>query len=187
MRRLIPLLLAIILLSGCGGQSRQMQTVMEFRTRLQENGGCAFDATAAAQYTNYTSEFKLQCRYDTETKQLRFSVLEPELIEQISGVVGQDRRTVTFDTVAMELELLADERIAPLALPQILAQSWDSGYIVSAGTDRDYTVAVFQNGYEDDTLKIETWFENGVPVYADVWYQGRCQAGVDIESFYFQK
>lgn len=187
MRRIIPLLVVMLLLSGCQSQSRQMQTVMDFRTQLLENGGCSFDATVEAQYTHYVNEFVLHCDYDASEDRTTFTVLEPELIETVTGTVGPERGTVRFTDTGLALELLADGQLAPVALPQILAQSWASGYIVSAGTDRDYTVAVFQNGYEDDKIKIETWFENGVPVYADVWYQGQCQAGVDLGSFYFQK
>lgn len=187
MRRIFPLLLAVMLLCGCQNQSRQMQCVTEFRTQLLENGGCHFDAAVQAQYPQTVSEFVLACDYDAAADTTAFTVLEPELLDELSGTVGPERDAVQFADTALTLELLADGRLAPVALPQILAQSWASGYIVSAGADRDYTVAVFQNGYEDDTIKIETWFENGVPVYADVWYQGQCQAGVDLGSFNFQK
>lgn len=187
MRRLVCLLLLMSLLSGClqGGQT--MQDTMDFRARLQEAGGCSFEATVQAQYEGYADSFALDCSYDAGTDNLEFTVLAPTPIAGIAGQVARDRRTVTFADTALELELLAGERIAPVALPQVLAQSWAGSYIASAGRDRDYTVAVFQNGYEDDTLQIECWFSDGVPVYADVWYQGRCQAGVEITDFSFQK
>lgn len=185
--RLLLLFVLPLFLSGCQGQSRQMQAVADFRTQLLQSGGCGFQATVEAQYDNYANEFVLQCAYHTADDTLSFSVLEPEPIASLSGTVGQNRKTVSFDDAALELELLADGRVAPVALPQLIAQSWAKGYILSAGQDREYTVAVFQNGYEDDTIKIETWFENGSPVYADVWYGEKCQAGIDLDSFYFQK
>lgn len=184
---MIPLLLLLSLLTGCVGRNRELQETMEFRTRLQEAGGCSFHATVQAQYESYADAFTLQCSYAAAADTLDFTVLAPTPIAGISGQVAGDRQTVTFTDTALALELLADQQVAPVALPQILAQSWAVSYIEAAGTDRTYTTAVFQNGYEDDTLKVETWFLDGVPVYADVWYQGKCQAGVEITAFAFQK
>lgn len=175
------------LLGGCSGQSKQMQEVLAFRAMLLGGGGCSFQAEVEAQYDAYHSTFLLQCQYDAAADTLDFTVLEPESIAGITGQIAQDRRTLSFSDLALEMELLAEETVSPVALPQIISQSWAKSYIASAGTDRDYLVAVFQNGYEDDTIKIETWFEQGLPVWADVWYEGDCQASVRITEFTVQK
>lgn len=188
MRRILTVtFMMAFLLCGCGSGSESMDAAVSFRSQLLNTGGCTFQAEVEAQYESYSSTFLLECQYDAATGCLNFTVLQPEAIADISGSIAEDRRTVSFTDTVLEMELLASDKLSPVALPQILAQSWAESYIASVGNDRDYTVAVFQNGYEDDTLKVETWFENGVPVYADVWYQGNQEAGVTISAFCFQK
>ena len=38
------MLLPLLLLAGCGKEEEQTQQALDFRTRLLEAGGCAFDA-----------------------------------------------------------------------------------------------------------------------------------------------
>ena len=186
MRRGFAAILALMLcLSGCGGQPESMNEALDFRAQLLNAGGCSFTAEVAAQYEQYASKFVLQCRYDTETRQTQFEVIAPETVAGITGTVSENRQTVRFDDVALELELLADNKLAPVALPSILAQSWAESYIVSAGSDQDYEAVVYQNGYDQDELKVETWYQYGLPVYTDLWYQGVNEAEVTLSDFKF--
>lgn len=187
MRRIfavLPVLLALaVLLGSCTAPAACMEEATAFRAALCNAGGCSFQAEITADHGDYTTTFTLQCRYDTQSGALDFTVAAPDSISGIAGTVDTDRKTVTFAATALETPLLAAEKLAPVALPQVLGESWAGSYIAQAGSDHAYTVVLYQNGYEDDTLQVETWFSEGAPVYASIWYDGVGQAGVQISDF----
>lgn len=187
LRQVFVLLLALLLLlGGCAAPSAPMELATDFRAQLCNAGGCSFQAEITAEYETYHTTFTLQCGYDTQTQQLTFSLLAPASIQDISGCVSADRKTVNFDNVSLQMPLLAAQQLAPVALPQVLAQSWASAYIAAAGSEQDYYVILYQNGYEAEALQVETWFSDGKPVYAAVWYEDVSQAGVKISNFSFR-
>lgn len=187
MRRLVAVMVGFaLLLCGCSAKNQSIDTAMAFRSKLLNAEQCTFTAQVEAQYEEYACVFTLQCAYRPADDTLDFTVQAPETIAGISGSVLDDRQTVSFDDTTLQMQLLAGEKLAPVALPALLAQSWASSYIDSGGKDRDYEIILYQNGYEQDTLEVETWFAQGLPVYADVWYEGIHQAGVTVSNVQFQ-
>ena len=65
MRRLLAvlMLLPLLLLAGCGKEEEQTQQALDFRTRLLEAGGCAFDADVQVSYGETAARFSMRCAY----------------------------------------------------------------------------------------------------------------------------
>ena len=109
MRRIVvvlPVLLALaVLLGSCTAPATCMEEATAFRAALCNAGGCSFQAEITADYSDYTTTFTLQCRYDTQSGALDFTVAAPESISGIAGTVDTDRKTVTFVATALETPL----------------------------------------------------------------------------------
>ena len=43
--------------------------------------------------------------------------------------------------------------------------------------------ATYEKDYEEKMLKVDTWFENGIPIYAEVCYNGQRILNLTISEF----
>lgn len=165
-----------------------MQEALTFRAALLQAGGCRFSAEVSASYDDAVYAFSAVCSSD-EQGAVEMELTGPEPLAGLRATVDADRKLAKFDDIAVDFGLLAEERIAPVSIPSILAETWASAYIESSGNADGGIVVVYQNGYEADKLKIETKFdgEKSIPICADVWYNESCIASVAITEFEFLK
>ena len=54
---------------------------------------------------------------------------------------------------------------------------------VSATTSEEPFRATYEKDYEEKMLKVDTWFENGIPIYAEVCYNGQRILNLTISEF----
>ena len=171
-----------LLLCGCGGQNRAMQTALELRTALLERG-CSFTAEIEAHLADGTAQFTLSCECEPDgTTELEVRL--PESVAGIEATVQPDGQSVRFDGVGLDFGLLADGQLAPMAIPQLLYRCWTREYIREAGKDRENFSAVYLSGYGDRELAVEQWLSaDGTPLYADLWFGIENAASVSIRDF----
>ena len=110
MRKLIGLLLSLFLLCGCKADNRDVSTVMDLRTRLQKCQSCSFSATVTADYNTMVYKFTVDCVVNSEGD-LTFTVMNPESISGITGVIGGKGGKLTFDGQMLAFDTLADGQI----------------------------------------------------------------------------
>ena len=171
-----------LLLCGCGGQNRAMQTALELRAALLERG-CSFTAEIEAHPADGTAAFTLtcECRPDGTTE---LEVRLPESVAGIEATVQPDGQNVRFDDVGLDFGLLADGQLAPMAIPQLLYRCWTREYIREAGKDEENFSAVYLSGYGDRELAVEQCMStDGTPLYADLWFGIENVANVRIRDF----
>lgn len=170
-----------ILLTGCRKTESHMQSAMDFRTALQRANGCTFSADVTAEYPEKVFTFSLDCVFENDQMKLR--VTKPGVIEGICAGVHNGTASLEFEDISLEFGKLANGNVAPLTAPWILASAWKSDYISSAGADGNRTRATILKGYNDEELTIDTWFENELPVYAEISYAGTRVLQISIENF----
>ena len=115
-------------------------------------------------------------------------VLAPETIAGITAHVKDSTADVSFDDTQLGLGSLANGRLAPLAAPYVLGQSWAGAYIDSTGTEDGLLRATYRLGYDKQELVVDTWFteEPFTPQYAEISADGRMVLSIRISNFAMQ-
>ena len=184
MKRIIPILLILVLLAGCGGVKDTMDRAMALRAALLAKGA-EFDATVTADYGDKTYSFGMHCQMDAQGK-VTFSVTSPETIAGITGTVSSTGGKLTFDDKALAFSLLADGQVSPVSGPWLLMKTLRSGYLTSCGMEDGCLRVAIDDSYEDDALHLDIWLdEEDNPKRGEVLWKGRRILTVDIENFAF--
>ena len=111
------------------------------------------------------------------------STVAPETLAGITAAVDETGGTVTYDGLMMDFGLLANGRLAPAAGPAVVAYCWSSAYLAAGGEEDGRFRATYEKDYEEKMLKVDTWFENGIPIYAEVCYNGQRILNLTISEF----
>ena len=172
----------LLVLVGCSSdQSDNGQFALSFRTALLGSSGCAFSAEVTADYGGHVFVFLMDCQSDEG--RLRLCVEEPDAIADIAATVSEDGTEIIFDDVKLEFGLLADEQVSPVTVPWLLEQCWKHAYIAWSGADGDSQRITYLHGYGDEELTVDTWFSDGVPIYAEVFFDDIKCVSVEIQNF----
>lgn len=183
MRRILAILiLAALLLSGCGGAENALAPAIEFRAALVQAGGCSFTARVTADDGEAVAEFTLRC-VSEDTGAVQFEVVAPETLAGITATVSADGGTITYDGMAMEFGLLANGNVIPVAAPALVLCCWRQEYLAAAGTDEAGYRATYEKDFDEKRLVVDTWFENGIPIYAEVCYNSRRILKLELSDF----
>ncbi len=183
MKRLLPMLVLLLFLTGCAGQSSQIDHAIELRTELLKCDGCKFDAVITADYGDKVHTFTLSCQTDA-VGAVTFEVSDPESIAGITGTVTEEGGKLTFDETALVFQLLADGQISPVSAPWLFVRSLRSGYIAASGKDGEYTRIEIDDSYKESALHFDVWLDvSDRPVRAEIIWQGRRIVSLDVRNF----
>lgn len=178
----LPMLLC--LLCACGGKEQDVfQGPMAFRTELL---ACE------------TVRADLDCILEDETEAWPFTlaaamrpngameavITAPESLEGITAHADQESRRLTFDGVMVDFGMSPAGLDSPILVPRLLMEAWCSGWLVSAGKDRDLLLAVYELDYGAEAKTVRTWFDaENHPVRAELVRDGKVQCTVRITDF----
>ena len=155
------ILLLLFLLSGCTPQETALSPAIEFRAALAN--GCRFHAQVSADFGETVASFAMDCETDSDGV-LRLTVTEPETLSGITATVKNGGGTITYDGMALAFGLLAN------------------GNVIPGQEDALYRVT-YEKDFDEKRLVTDTWFENGVPICAEVCYNGQRILKILISSF----
>ena len=184
MRRWLALCFVPLLLCGCAGSDSALDRGMALREKMLVSG-CGFTAHITADYGDVTYTFSLACAADTEGS-VSFTVLSPETIRDISGVLSAKGGKLTFDDKALAFEMLADGELSPVSAPWLLVRTLQSGYLSSCSVDNGKVRMSMDDSYREDALQLEVWLNEGdMPSGAEFVWQGRKVLSMIVEDFSF--
>lgn len=182
MKKLAVLLIACFL-AGCTSENREMERSLELRSNLLAANGCSFETQITADYGDSIHMFSLSCRADAQGD-LSFTVNQPETITGISGTVSQSGGKLTFDDVALQFPMLADDQVTPVTAPWLFLKTLRGGYITSVGKEDDLLRLTVYDSYEEDALQTDIWVnESDQPVRCEILYDGRKILSLDVINF----
>lgn len=185
MKRMIGVLIAVVLLTGCASGNSELDRAMALRAKLLESEGCTFDAVISADYGDKVYTFSMNCQADQQGS-LSFTVTDPETISGITGTVSQEGGNLTFDGQVLAFELLADGQVTPVSAPWLLIHTLRGGYLTSCGKDTDGLRIAIDDSYEEDALHLDIWTDaSDIPVRAEILWQGRRILSLEIRNFTF--
>lgn len=184
MKRIAILLLVAVLLSGCAGDTGQMDRAMALRGKIQQKE-VTFDAAITADYGDKVHTFAMECHGDTQGN-LKFTVTQPESITGISGTVAKGSGKLTFDDKILAFDILADDLISPVSGPWVLLETLRSGYLTSCSQEGELLRVAIDDSYEENALHLEVWLDNeDNPQRCEIYWQGRRLLSMDVKNFTF--
>ena len=160
-----------------------MQAAVDFRADLLRRGGCRLQIEGSADVEDRIYDFTLDsCLYcDGSTK---VKVLKPEDLSGITANTDGKTGKLHYDEVSVEFGTFEDERLAPISAPAALINAWTGGYLSSCGPEDELLLAVYELGYDSDTITVYTWFdENGTPVRAELAHRGKVSLRLTFSNF----
>lgn len=184
MKKVMCLLLAALLLSGCISATNELDRAMALRTKLLAQGA-AFQAVITADYGDKTLTFTLDCQADAQGG-LEFTVVAPESIAGIGGSLSAQGGALRFDGQALAFELLADGQLTPAAAPWVLMQTLRGGYLTSCAQEGTLLHVTIDDSYADDALHLDIWLgEEDLPVRGEILWKGRRILTIEVQNFRF--
>ncbi len=184
MRRalLLVLTIALVFLCACGGGEEER--LQEMRTELDPAGEIVLTAVLTAQSEEKILEYTLSCGYtggDTTV-----TILAPESVAGITAQVSGEELALSYGDAALELELLTETGVAPVAVLPSMISALLEGHLQSTSTgthgETDCIVGEF---FADDGLTVSLWFQETdlVPVYGELWENGVRVAWCEISDW----
>ena len=172
MKRALAMVLCILILSGCSGETKEMGQALSFRKALLEAEKCSFAAEITTDYGDSLYTFGLSCQADHQGNMV-FTVQTPETISGISGKIAAGKAWLTFDDKALEFSPLVDGQVTPVGAPWLLLHALRSGYIASAGYEDELLRLTIEDSFRDSPLHVDVWLEKGnTPCRGEILYKG---------------
>ena len=182
MKKVLPLILAAVLLAGCSQTPKEVERALALRTRLLQASSCTFDAEITADYGEILHVFRMNCTADAQGG-VSFRVAAPESIAGITGTLSKQGGALTFDDTALYFDLLADQLLSPVSAPWVLMKALRGGYISSAGVENGSLRISVDDSYEEDALNLEVWLDSeDIPQRADICYAGKRILSLKLEN-----
>ena len=186
MKKLAAIVLALLMLIGCGETRNMLDKAMTLRAELLACQSCTFDAAITADYGDKLHSFGMHCVGDNDGN-VEFTVTSPESIAGITGIISGDEGQLTFDDKAVAFSLLADGQVSPVSGPWILMKTLLGGYITACNEEEGLLHLMINDSYEDDALELEIWLDGErAPIQAEIGYDGRRILTMEIENFQIQ-
>lgn len=183
MKKLAALLFAVVIFTGCTGKRDELDRAMALRAKLLACESCTFAVTVTADYGDATQTFGMDCQADNQGN-LNFTVTAPETISGVTGKFERGEGSLTFDDVALEFPLLADDQVTPVSGPWILMKTLMGGYLTDCCIEEEYLRVAIDDSYEDDALQMDIWLSaDDVPVRGEIFYDGRRIVTMEITNF----
>lgn len=181
----IALLGVILLLSGCKNKSDPLDKAIALRNRILESEGCSFTASVCADYGEKIYEFAMDCQMN-KAGDITFTVTDPATISGIQGRISNDGGALTFDDKVLAFQTIADGQITPVTAPWLLMKTLRSGYLKGCTKEEDGFQIYIDDSYEEDAFHLNIWVDDDhVPVFGEIFWEGRRILTVKVENFSF--
>lgn len=182
MKKVLPLILAAVLLTGCSQTPKEVERALSLRAKLLQASSCTFDAEITADYGEVLHVFRMNCTVDPQGG-VSFRVIAPESIAGITGTLSKQGGALTFDDTALYFDLLADGQLSPVCAPWVLMKALRGGNIASAGIENGLLRVSVDDSYEEDALNLDVWLDaSDIPQRADICFAGRRILSLKLEN-----
>lgn len=186
MRRwVLPALMIILLLSGCGSAAQERK-LDEMRRAL----AAAEEAVVTADVTAFMEDERfsctLVCRADAERTTVE--VTAPETIAGIRAVVDADGAAIEYESISLGIGGLGTD-VAPVTALPLLMTALRSGSTLRSWTEREAERTLFVREYfvTDDT-SLTVWFDDATMqiAYAEFTRSGAVELRCEIREFSYR-
>lgn len=183
MKRVFAFLWVVLLLCGCRQNSDPIEIAVNLRESVLTADSITFQSIITADYGDVIYTFSLDCT-DNKSEKLTFTVIEPESIAGITGIITNQQNALTFDDKILAFPSLIDGQLSPVMAPYIFIKALHSGYISACGKAGEGYCIYIDDTFQDNPLKLQVFTDaDMVPVHADMIYRDLRILSVDIDNF----
>lgn len=178
----VAIVCIVLLFCGCSKSNDSIADVITLRNKILNGNGCSFSATVNADYGEDLYTFSMDCIADKEGN-VSFSVTKPYAIAGITGKVSTDSGIITFDNKILAFQKFPDDNVSPVSSPWIFMKTLRSGYIRGCtGNNGNYQIEI-DDSYEEDALRLNIIIEKNLPVYSEIFWNGRRVISITVDNF----
>ena len=186
MKRYMCVLIAALLLVGCGNQENADRAEAIQRAYAAADG-CAARVEVAVARANETARYTLDVVHGADGT--RVTVVAPEALSGIGATVSGDALKLSYDGIVLDA-LSADPDVSAVNAADVVLRAAASGVIVERGTEeldgRDALRVCFETEHGGKTLRAAVWFdETDAPLYAQIEGEGEILAEMRFTDFVF--
>lgn len=178
------IVVAMLFLLGCSGETSEMDRGMALRERLLNCSSCSFTAEITADFGDKTYTFTLDCQGKADGS-LSFLVQSPETISGISGILSAGGGKITFEEDrAVAFPMLAEGEVTPVSAPWLLYNTLRGGYLATCGMEGERLRLTLNDSYEEEALQVDVWLDGeDRPETAEILWQGRRILTLSVVNF----
>ncbi|MBQ5607614.1 MAG: hypothetical protein IIU86_01150 [Oscillospiraceae bacterium] len=180
--KVAAILCVLFLFSGCNNADAPLDKALALRNRILDSNGCSFRVNITADYVEKVYVFGMDCEADKEGN-LTFSVTEPDTIAGITGKITTAGGAITFDDKVLAFKTMADGQITPVTAPWLFINTLRSGYLNGCTEGENSFEISIDDSYEEDALRLNIRVENDLPVFGEIFWQGRRLLTLTVEDF----
>lgn len=182
MKGVLSIFICIVLFCGCSSKDHTAAAI-QLRNDLLASKGCSFVSEITADYGDELYSFSMQCKFDSNGT-LAFTVLKPDSIQGISGVIDADGGSLTFDDKVLAFEMLADNQITPVSAPWVMMKALRGGYITACSEDKNGYQIQLDDSYEENALRLDLWTDRQMVItHGEFLWDGRRILSLEITDF----
>ena len=175
------------MLCGCAGKPEEdpSQQALTFRQDVTQYP-CSFQAEITADFGDTVNLFSLSCTHTPDGgTQMRLTA--PQTLAGITAQVTDAEGKLVFDGAEAVFGTLEGLGLSPMAAPELLAQAWQSGYISYTGMENGCLHVTYLCGYGEDEYRADVWFENDMPLRAELSCNGFAAVQIEVTDFILRK
>lgn len=180
MKKTIPLLLLLVVLSGCG---RDKLDGMSGRIRdlYSNTEAISMNVAMRTDYGDHAVDFELKC-VQTQKNKLEMEVLSPDIIKGVIASASDAGINLAYDGVILEMGELPGTGLSPLeTLPYMMGQ-WSEGYQTSEGFEKlsetDCIRLIYKTSNAGVAVEQHVWFDTSTlkPIVSELYSDGSMTA-----------
>ena len=175
--------MCLILLAGCSAQDQDLERAAKLRSDLLKAEECVFHGEITADYGAEIYSFEVDCAADREGT-VRFQITAPQTIAGLGGTLSHDGGDLRFQDTVLQIGMLAEGQLAPVAAPWIFLKTLRSGHLTAASREGDLLRLTIRDGYEEGALQGDLWIDSeDRPVLGEFLYEGKRILSLKITDF----
>lgn len=172
----------LVFLCGCAEKDTGISDALYLRQRISQGNGYSYQAVITADYGDCTYEFTMDCEIDKDGTQ-HFTLIKPETICGITGVISQVGGKLIFDDNVLLFEPMNRGTLIPAVGPWLMFKAVSGGYIRS-GTDSKINQITIDDSFEGELFQLLlTVNEGGDPVFGEIIFDNRRILSIKVNDF----
>ena len=115
------------------------------------------------------------------------TITAPETLAGLNAQSSGEEAKLVFEDTEASFGPPDGLGVCAMSAPALMCEAWTSGYVQQTGREEGLLHVTYLCGYGEDELRVDTWFQEGTPLRAELSQDGRMAVQIDLSGFILQK